>query len=139
MSHHPGANRIELDIAAAGQEVGSGVHQTRLVAPFPECAGTAMTAIEQTHIVARKGVHQSRHCASFLWRQQQVHVVAHQYVRMQLASEARQPMAKTLKVALAIIIVEKARQPVVAPLRSEERRVGKECVSTCRSRWSPYH
>src|SRR3546814_9164034 len=23
--------------------------------------------------------------------------------------------------------------------RSEERRVGKECVSTCRSRWTPYH
>src|SRR3546814_13503414 len=28
----------------------------------------------------------------------------------------------------------------VSPIaRSEERRVGKECVSTCRSRWSPYH
>src|SRR3546814_19958605 len=26
-----------------------------------------------------------------------------------------------------------------APARSEERRVGKEWVSTCRSRWSPYH
>src|SRR3546814_12563391 len=25
------------------------------------------------------------------------------------------------------------------PHRSEERRVGKACVSTCRSRWSPYH
>src|SRR3546814_11767123 len=25
------------------------------------------------------------------------------------------------------------------PVRSEERRVGNECVSTCRSRWSPYH
>src|SRR3546814_20834432 len=24
-------------------------------------------------------------------------------------------------------------------MRSEARRVGKECVSTCRSRWSPYH
>src|SRR3546814_5682772 len=24
-------------------------------------------------------------------------------------------------------------------VRSEERRGGKECVSTCRSRWSPYH
>src|SRR3546814_125355 len=24
-------------------------------------------------------------------------------------------------------------------IRSEERRVGKECVSTCRSRWSPYN
>src|SRR3546814_9184218 len=28
---------------------------------------------------------------------------------------------------------------VAGDLRSEERRVGKECVSTCRSRWSPYH
>ena len=29
--------------------------------------------------------------------------------------------------------------PAQAEYRSEERRVGKECVSTCRSRWSPYH
>src|SRR3546814_18315317 len=27
----------------------------------------------------------------------------------------------------------------IGGLRSEERRVGKECVSTCRSRWSPYN
>src|SRR3546814_20413027 len=27
----------------------------------------------------------------------------------------------------------------VLATRSEERRVGEECVSTCRSRWSPYH
>src|SRR3546814_5569355 len=27
----------------------------------------------------------------------------------------------------------------IRQVRSEERRVGKECVSTCRSRWSPYH
>src|SRR3546814_16912085 len=29
--------------------------------------------------------------------------------------------------------------PADPALRSEERRVGKECVSTCRTRWSPYH
>src|SRR3546814_13129544 len=34
-----------------------------------------------------------------------------------------------------IVRVEKRR----GDERSEERRVGKECVSTCRSRWSPYH
>src|SRR3546814_12883939 len=34
-----------------------------------------------------------------------------------------------------ILFTEAMRQRV----RSEERRVGKECVSTCRSRWSPYH
>src|SRR3546814_20814321 len=31
------------------------------------------------------------------------------------------------------------RLPGVPVARSEERRVGKECVSTCRSRWGPYH
>src|SRR3546814_18251406 len=30
------------------------------------------------------------------------------------------------------------RQFHITPDRSEERRVGKECVSTCSSRWSPY-
>src|SRR3546814_16509381 len=38
-------------------------------------------------------------------------------------------------------VQEKFRQQLEGLLmgRSEERRVGKECVSTCRSRWSPYH
>src|SRR3546814_14437896 len=35
-------------------------------------------------------------------------------------------------------VAEGAGVSIVDP-RSEERRVGKECVSTCRSRWSPYH
>src|SRR3546814_3335103 len=34
---------------------------------------------------------------------------------------------------------EYGRVLAAARVRSEERRVGKECVSTCRSRWSPYH
>src|SRR3546814_14018497 len=44
--------------------------------------------------------------------------------------------------AVARCLVQSSRE-VAAPdldvARSEERRVGKECVSTCRSRWSPYH
>src|SRR3546814_14031925 len=31
------------------------------------------------------------------------------------------------------------RPALMTDIRSEERRVGKECVSTCRTRWSPYH
>src|SRR3546814_2133908 len=37
----------------------------------------------------------------------------------------------------AILVAAGGRPEMVK--RSEERRVGKECVSTCRSRWSPYH
>ena len=35
--------------------------------------------------------------------------------------------------------INQAIQRDCANRRSEERRVGKECVTTCRSRWSPYH
>src|SRR3546814_16993715 len=38
------------------------------------------------------------------------------------------------------LLRDRPRPPGKTPVpRSEERRVGKECVSTCRSRWSPYH
>src|SRR3546814_19345644 len=40
----------------------------------------------------------------------------------------------------ATVTVDRLRAiPFLSQCRSEERRVGKECVSTCRSRWSPYH
>src|SRR3546814_2668190 len=41
------------------------------------------------------------------------------------------------EISLVNNFLQKAQQEVAT--RSEERRVGKECVSTCRSRWSPYH
>src|SRR3546814_1246667 len=49
-----------------------------------------------------------------------------------------------LRTAAPVIDLHPAGQPQAAALRggeqrSEERRVGKECVSTCRSRGSPYH
>src|SRR3546814_12568466 len=37
-------------------------------------------------------------------------------------------------------VIARQYEPVLVNVdRSEERRVGKECVSTCRSRWSPSH
>src|SRR3546814_9382034 len=44
-----------------------------------------------------------------------------------------------LQVYVVFIVTFVSRASVSHRMRSEERRVGKECVSTCRSRWSPYH
>ena len=50
-----------------------------------------------------------------------------------------------LGVAALLVTVHKAnassylQQQAVQDTRSEERRVGKECMEGCRSRWSPYH
>src|SRR3546814_7201776 len=42
-----------------------------------------------------------------------------------------------LEVKLEALIAQGLVEQSVPGMRSEERRVGKECVSTCRSRWSP--
>src|SRR3546814_21033008 len=41
--------------------------------------------------------------------------------------------------AVARVMGSYSKAGAAEPFRSEERRVGKECVSTCRSRWSPSH
>src|SRR3546814_19981081 len=47
-------------------------------------------------------------------------------------------LATVLK-AMAFTFILDSALVLTVLYRSEERRVGKECVSTCRSRWSPYH
>src|SRR3546814_15591886 len=68
--------------------------------------------------------------------------------RLRRGVELDRPFGKTLRHFLAQLdpeLVERidTEQHGVGEdamfIRSEERRVGKECVSTCRSRWSPYH
>src|SRR3546814_20467880 len=58
-----------------------------------------------------------------------------------LSGDQRQAAAAQTEAAVldpAAVARHQAQDPVRTG-RSEERRVGKECVSTCRSRWSPYH
>src|SRR3546814_2300809 len=57
---------------------------------------------------------------------------------------ARRPFGGRIAAAakadpLLVRSIDVHRIDLLAARRSEERRVGKECVSTCRSRWSPYH
>src|SRR3546814_14978475 len=52
------------------------------------------------------------------------------------------PLAETVGASAPVFCLGRRPDPHEAGeprRRSEERRVGKECVSTCRSRWSPYH
>src|SRR3546814_12991426 len=57
-------------------------------------------------------------------------------VEQDLAEGADSVMVKP---GLPYLDVVRAVKDAFAVPRSEERRVGKGCVSTCRSRWSPYH
>src|SRR3546814_11581036 len=55
-------------------------------------------------------------------------------------TESGHPFGHTKSAIIAQMLAFVEHHPIGFFLwRSEERRVGKECVSTCRSRWSPYH
>src|SRR3546814_6791434 len=63
--------------------------------------------------------------------------------RMATSSTSAGTSLLVLRVAIALSVFMMISRLNFSKLskqvRSEERRVGKECVSTCRSRWSPYH
>src|SRR3546814_15615972 len=54
-------------------------------------------------------------------------------------ADARLPLTDIEKTAGTVIELLDCAYTEAPDNRSEERRVGKECVSTCRSRWSPDH
>src|SRR3546814_13062114 len=56
-----------------------------------------------------------------------------------LGSPFQMQVWDALKKSLQVKLVLMPRSLTRLENRSEERRVGNECVSTCRSRWSPYH
>src|SRR3546814_12941498 len=63
------------------------------------------------------------------------------YVAQQCIEDIRTyaPRAKIILNNADLHFLREIRAALQTSDRSEERRVGKECVSTCRSRWSPYH
>ena len=56
-----------------------------------------------------------------------------------LESDLQRTTGLTTFEYLVLANLSEADERTLRMSRSEERRVGKECQSTCRSRWSPYH
>lgn len=83
-----------------------------------------MTAIELAHVLAAEPLHQLADGARDGWRGQQVDVVVHQHVGVQLEAAGQQGVAQQLPVARAVIVVEEAGQAVAA-LHDVLRNAGK--------------
>src|SRR3546814_16730921 len=65
-------------------------------------------------------------------------VQPHRFTRLRDHMDDFQQAFNDADIVLALPVYAAGEAPIDG-IRSEERRVGKECVSTCRSRWSQYH
>src|SRR3546814_12357644 len=74
------------------------------------------------------------HCSGFKQK------CPEKYVREETLAQAFSEQLSRLHMDDEVFaLIERAIRESHGDKRSEERRVGKECVSTCRSRWWPYH
>src|SRR3546814_12326118 len=94
------------------------------------CSSDLLTSREKYRLLANRGLaYQDK---------DQFDIAAAEFI----ACRAHQPedeKARAFEASGHYMLGEVDKSYDLAQSRSEERRVGKECVSTCRSRWSPYH
>src|SRR3546814_12103610 len=75
----------------------------------------------------------------FLFQLRHLQLSIHRFSPIQLSSVRKLLLIKMRRMnSLSGLIENVFLRMLLVSERSEERRVGKECVSTCRSRWSPY-
>ena len=122
---HARTHGVEFDIPVAVQHIAFAVDQAGFVTAFPQRAGTTVASVELADVAASEFLHQACNSSDFWRRGQQMHMVVHQDVRVQLATCVEQCLAKQREVALPIVVVEKAGQAIVAALDNVLRNAGK--------------
>src|SRR3546814_13817261 len=93
--------------------------------------------VEARQLVACTAIHrvEMRMCRVLLDASARTHQRAHLTLTQEELANILGVQRSTIAVAYSAL----QHNGLIHSRRSEERRVGQECVSTCRSRWSPYH
>jgi len=83
---HACANRVELDLALAGQQIFVGLHQRGFVPAVPERAGASIRFVEVLNVAPPECHDESDHGLARRRREQQMHMIGHQHIRVQRTS-----------------------------------------------------
>jgi len=115
---HARPYRVEFDIAHGGQQVGVGLYQRGFVAAVPEGAGALLGAVEVLDVASTEGDEELGDGFGSLWRQEQVHVVGHQYVGVKLAAGLPERLVQPAKVGEVVLFVKEAGVAIVPALHN---------------------
>jgi hypothetical protein len=89
MTDDPRTHRVEFDVPVASDQVMRGVDHARAKAALPKRARSAMAPVEVLRIALTELFHQQRAGFRQAGRQKQVHMVRHQAIRVDRASDLR--------------------------------------------------
>jgi hypothetical protein len=124
MTHHVGTHRIELNIAIAGQHVVLGLGEAGTEAALPERAGAPVGAVDILHVALTQVFHQQGRAIGFVWCEQQVHVIGHQYVSMNRAAKALVQFGQGIQIESVVFVGEEAHRTVFPSLDDVPRDAG---------------
>lgn len=127
-------NRIELDVALAGQEIGLILGQGRTKATLPQGPRASISAIDVWNVPLSHRLHQRANAVGRLARNEQMDVIGHQYKRVQLATGSARVFLEANQVELMIVVLEKAGLAVVATLDNVHRHVRQAQAGASRHR-----
>ncbi len=105
---HASADGVQVDAAAAAQKIVFAIDKAGLVPTFPQRSGARVARVELPDLAAAELLHQATCGTHFGRRCQQVDVVVHQYIGVQLAARGEQRLPQQLATAGAIGVVEEA-------------------------------
>ena len=83
--HHAGTYRIEFDVPLAGEQITVVLYQAGVVPALPQGAGAPVQSVDGLHVLATQGLHDAGDGGGPGGRDQQVHVVGHQHVGVDVA------------------------------------------------------
>jgi hypothetical protein len=92
------------------------IDQRRSVAALPERTCAAVTIVEVPHVPASERLHHASWRTRVLRGDEQMRVIRHEHVRVDLATRTLADVQKCREKALAVVVVDEARAPVVPPL-----------------------
>lgn len=122
--YHPGTNRIEFDIAHTGYEVAFCLDDAGFVTAFPEAAGAAVETVDVLHIAPPDGLHELGDSSLGFRRHQQMHMIGHQCIGMNLTVPIDGRFLQPVKVDVVILLGEETWLPIDAALHDVLRHPG---------------
>ena len=121
---HGGANRIELDVALAGEQIGFLLHNAGPVAAFPEGAAALINPVHILDIPLPQAFHEHACAGGLGGSEQQVYMVGHEHIGMDDAIAHVAVFLEPFQITTIVFVGKKAGLAIVAALDDMQRDVG---------------